>query len=428
MSDISAAAASPAAAPVEGGTIDERLTEVAPADEPAATNEPTAEPPVEDVGNLIEDLNSAIDQVNVLEDEYQACCAQHGAALRALQAMAAALEAELLLLPGALQIQVAAVLDAAIAAARARRACTQPQEAVAWLQQEQSRLNIELNVADFGERLSLTTRCAALRNSIAAATRTLNSLKKAAANATSREDKARKQLQRVYAQEAAMVALDPLPPLWDENSLLDRRVRLALEVEGANAARAAELAEKESQKEAAAAKVSEAMQALEEMSEKIHQSRQAEGGELSAQGDDASEDSVESNRPMGDSASDAAATSLPHTPRSSAPGSRGDEARDTPTGIGTPFSRGSWPSTTPSSVRRTKSAEEGEGAYLATRKTVARLLKKAGELLAPQPAHDAWAQPIIVHYVDTHVGIAWMDQMSIARLQAECSTVVTQEI
>ena len=44
--------------------------------------------------------------------------------------------------------------------------------------------------------MSLTTRAAALRNSISAATKTLNSLNKAAANATSREEKARKQLRK----------------------------------------------------------------------------------------------------------------------------------------------------------------------------------------------------------------------------------------
>ena len=49
---------------------------------------------IAEVGSLIEGLNSAIDNVNLLEDEAQACAARHAAAKATLRCQIVSLEAE----------------------------------------------------------------------------------------------------------------------------------------------------------------------------------------------------------------------------------------------------------------------------------------------------------------------------------------------
>lgn len=108
---------------------------------PSEEEEPLDEGDVLHVGSLIEELNEAIDNVNVLEDEHQTLCATHAAAQAALQCQVAVLEAE----APPWRAQVAAAVDASVAATRAKTSVVSAEAAVVRLKAEQSQLQVQLS-------------------------------------------------------------------------------------------------------------------------------------------------------------------------------------------------------------------------------------------------------------------------------------------
>ena len=73
----------------------------------------------------------------------------------------------------------------------------------------------------------------------------------------------------------------------------------------------------------------------------------------------------------------------------------------------------------------------GEDPLLATKNAVARLLRRASELVAATPTAPTRAPlpPWHDHRVDSiWFGVAWSDAASATRLRGECSLVASQEI
>lgn len=224
----------------------------ASADTDAAAPAPSAEDTsAEEIRTLIEQLNNAIEQVNELEDAHQACCARHAATLRALTCGMASLEAE---------SKGTKWQAAAIAAAEACEVAAAAQQQLAAAEQ--------LQVVD------------------ATAAKMVASVRKAASNAASREEKARRNLERLHGHEGRRwtgAASSHVP--WEEElAVVSRWLVMRDEVRKARQMETLELGESELLKEAAAAAVNEAMAALEEKSDEIHKQQTAEAAVRASEG------------------------------------------------------------------------------------------------------------------------------------------------
>ena len=414
-------AEAPSAAPAE-------VPSSTPADAPSAVpvdEEDDTEAPIPEVEALIEGLNSAIDNVNVLEDGAQACRARHAAISTALHCQASALAAE-----GA--PYTAAAFEAGSATMRARRQQVVAEQALAGLQTEQAQLQAESQLP--AGSWALTSSLSATKQRIAAATKALNAARKASGNAAAREDKARKALQKAHALEVSRLPpmvtfpanlVAPTTPLDEELGILLRRLALSAEADAAAAAESSELAELERQKDEAATAVSDAMLALEEMSNTIHANRmaaaamavEADGGDIDTPGvghGSSAESGGDSDFVCEDD-DDEGDTPGGRTPRGARTPKR--ERQDD----GAPFSSGGGDEAELSNMQ------------LATRTAVARLLRKASELVSvtsPTPSQvKAAPPPWHGHQVESvWYGVAWNDGASTARLQAEFCTAITQSI
>ena len=206
----------------------------------------------EEIRTLIEQLNNAIEHVNDLEDAHQACCARHAATLRALTCGMAALEAE---------SKGTKWQAAAIAAAEACEAAAAAQQELAAAEQ--------LQAVD------------------ATAAKMVSSARKVASNAASREEKARRILERLHGHESRRWTGAPaswqVP--WEEDlAVVSRWLVVRDEVRKARQMEILELGESELLKEAAAAAVNAAMAALEEKSDEIHNQQTAEASERASEG------------------------------------------------------------------------------------------------------------------------------------------------
>lgn len=224
----------------------------ASADTDAAAPAPSAEDTsAEEIRTLIEQLNNAIEQVNELEDAHQACCARHAATLRALTCGMASLEAE---------SKGTKWQAAAIAAAEACEAAAAAQQQLAAAEQ--------LQVVD------------------ATAAKMVASVRKAASNAASREEKARRNLERLHGHEGRRWTGAPSSHVpWEEElAVVSRWLVMRDEVRKARQMETLELGESELLKEAAAAAVNEAMAALEEKSDEIHKQQTAEAAVRASEG------------------------------------------------------------------------------------------------------------------------------------------------
>jgi len=222
------------------------------ADTDAAAPAPSAEDTsAEEIRTLIEQLNNAIEQVNELEDAHQACCARHAATLRALTCGMASLEAE---------SKGTKWQAAAIAAAEACEAAAAAQQQLAAAEQ--------LQVVD------------------ATAAKMVASVRKAASNAASREEKARRNLERLHGHEGRRWTGAPSSHVpWEEElAVVSRWLVMRDEVRKARQMETLELGESELLKEAAAAAVNEAMAALEEKSDEIHKQQTAEAAVRASEG------------------------------------------------------------------------------------------------------------------------------------------------
>ena len=206
----------------------------------------------EEIRTLIEQLNNAIEHVNDLEDAHQACCARHAATLRALTCGMAALEAE---------SKGTKWQAAAIAAAEACEAAAAAQQELAAAEQ--------LQAVD------------------ATAAKMVSSARKVASNAASREEKARRILERLHGHESRRWTGAPaswqVP--WEEDlAVVSRWLVVRDEVRKARQMEILELGESELLKEAAAAAVNAAMAALEEKSDEIHKQQTAEAAVRASEG------------------------------------------------------------------------------------------------------------------------------------------------
>ena len=208
-------------------------------------------PSAEEIRTLIERLNNAIEQVNELEDAHQACCARHAATLRALTCGMASLEAE---------SKGTKWQAAAIAAAEACEAAAAAQQQLAAAEQ--------LQVVD------------------ATAAKMVASVRKVASNAASREEKARRNFERLHGHEGRrwMGAASSHVPWEEELAVVSRWLVMRDEVRKARQMETLELGESELLKEAAAAAVNEAMVALEEKSDEIHKQQTAEAAVRASEG------------------------------------------------------------------------------------------------------------------------------------------------
>ena len=439
-----------AAAGLKAGVEPTPMAEACDVSEEASAGEP----PVAEVGEAIDELNAAIDNVNVLEDEAQACRARHVvlAAMLAAQARTLEIEAASHWSWGS---AAAAAFDASRVTMHARRQQVVAEQALSALQAEQVRLEAELHAAQSVEMCAaLRARLASRRQANAAATKALHAARKATSSAGAKEDKARRLLQRLHAQESgrlmqlaaagAMVTVVLPPTLGEELLLLDRRLSLAMERDSAAAAEAVEVAEMERRKEAAAARVSDAMLALEEMSNEIHASRQQNAANAGVRAaDDApppagcgssAESAGDSDFVCDDSASSDEAVS--EDPRGRAPGpSPLHEQTPMRAQLEPPGNSGTGSiSTARPALATPSSAGVSEDPMHATRTAVARLLRKATELVgaSPVPTPSAARAPLPAwraHRVDTvWCGVAWTDEGSLARLRGECSYAITQQI
>ena len=386
----------------------------------------------ERVNGLIEELNMAIDGVNVLEDEAQSCRARHIAAAAALRCSASVLEAESMHWPWS--AAAASAFEAARSMMRAHRHQVTAEKNLAGLSAEQA----ELHAAGAEGRSALTSRLAASRNGLTAATKALTAARKAASAAASRQEKARRALQRAHALESAKPHTGlAMPPLEEELAILERRLSLAADAEAAVAAETIELAEMERRKEEAASRVSDAMLALEEMSNGIHARRSTIAGE-------AEELAEEGSGPPGhgssaESGGDSDFVVDSESSGDEKPSSMATEAV-TPSSARAP-KRGR-PDSLPTAERRTPASQgadeaEAESSYLATRTAITRLLRRASELVGasptltttPAPLPSPWHAGHHKYRIETAwYGVAWSDPASMARLRGERSLVETQEI
>ena len=427
---------------------------------------------VANVGTLIEELNGAIDHVNDLEDEHQACCARHAATARELRTSMGVLEAE----SARTRWQTAAVAaaEACEAAGLARQQLAAAEHAAAQQSVEQSWAQAELAAADGHEaKQALTQRLAQVRTSIAAAAKVVASARKAATTATAREDKARRNLQRAHAQESRPWMLPPgaLPPLpvEDELAIVSKWLAVRGELRRAAQTEAVDLAEFSRRKEEAAARVSAAMLALEAKSEEIHERQQAaeeaaaDGGEED-EGDDDDDDGSGDGGGGGGSGREGSlrvggGRQKSASSRSSAEGEDGgdsdfvlDSSESEDEGGGGGAEAGAEGSAdTPRRAARKRSrrgetstvlppkrgsiAGEAENGMLATRTAVTRLLRRASELvnsspiLQPSvpPPRESVASAVLVDYViDPWHGLVWVDAASVARSQTEESQTEAQ--
>ena len=220
---------------------------------------------IAEVGSLIEGLNSAIDHVNLLEDEAQACANQHAAAKLTLRSQIIALEAEF----GSFWHSAALGLgDAHHAADQARQQLATAEDQAAQHVGTLARLQSELNATGLWEaRMKLTSRQAEVRALVTAANKAVTSARKGMNNALAREEKAFKHLQKVHSQDnarqrqAGFVTL----PTEEDFGLIERWLSLCKRLHAAAAEEARDLSAYEKEKEKAAAAVSAAMQALEVM-------------------------------------------------------------------------------------------------------------------------------------------------------------------
>ena len=114
----------------------------------------------EEVQEAIETLNTAIDRVNVLEDEHQAAVTQHSAEQRALSCEAAIVEAEM---STALRMVVQATFETGKALQSARRPLESQQTLIRQLQAQAVQLQAELNMSGlWQERMTLSNMAAEL--------------------------------------------------------------------------------------------------------------------------------------------------------------------------------------------------------------------------------------------------------------------------
>ena len=439
--------------------------------------------PVEEVGDLIEGLNSAIDRVNALEDECQAVSAKHSNARTTLLCQAAVLESESA--ASELYAHSTAVYDAGLHLQRVKQPLNAQEQTVKLLQAQSAKLQAELSATGLWQaRVELTSKLSHCRNAITAANKAHSATKKALTSAATKADKARKQLQRQHATVTfGSLNVPPvaLPPLDDELHLLAKRLELALQLDAAAALCTAEVEHMERLKELAAQRVSEAMEALEAMSNEIHENRKATMAEAAAaeQQQQGEEDGEHANdgdggggrEEGGNSAGEtAAAGSSP--PRAAGSGGDGsgpgsgndsdfvvdssdDEGNEGGGGGGGAGGAGGGQGGGPTTPKRL-----AQGAEAAERKpvgappspaavapplaveAVARLLMKASDLVikhgSPQPS-AARSAAFELQRLETpsptepvhslwYGGVVWSDSASIARLRAECSGVATQII
>ena len=403
-----------------------------------------------DVGVLIEQLNSAIDHVNELEDEHQACCAKHAATARELRSCMSALEAESA--GRGWQSAAVAAAEAVEAASLARQQLAAAEHAAAQQTVEQSWAQAELAAADGHEaKLALTQRLSQVRTSIAAAATVVSSARKSATACTSREDKARRHLQRVHGLQSRPWMLpagsSPALPVDEELAVALRWLSVRAELRKAAQTEAVDLAELGRRKDEAAARVSAAMVALEEKSNEIHERQQAEGA---AQGDGGGDDdddgagrgsSQHCSSEEGDSDFVLDSDYSGDEDGEDGEGGEGDGADGVPPSPRTPKLHRARSRKTPNraDARRASLAEEADKGILATKVAVARLLRQATEVIdvikaapilqpsAPPPP-DIMTVSTMDYAVDPWHGLYWVDAESVARSQAEDSMIETQYI
>ena len=423
--------------------------------------------PVEEVGDLIEGLNCAIDRVNALEDECQAVSAKHSSTRATLLCQAAVLEAEAA--ASELHAHTAAVYNSGLHLQRVKQPLNAQEQTVKQLQAQSAKLQAELSGTGLWQaRIELTSKLAHCRNSITAANKAYSATKKALTSATTKADKARKQLQRQHTTVTfGSLTVPPvaLPPLDEELLLLSKRLELALQLDAAAALCTAEVEHMERLKELAAQRVSEAMEALEAMSNEIHENRkatmEAAGAEQQQEQDDDTGEhgGDDGGREVGsDGAGEVTADWPP--PRAAGSGGEGsgndsdfvvDESDDEgEEEVGDGAQGG---------PRTPKRQDQGAAAHLKPTgappspgaaapplavEAVARLLMKASDLVikhgSPSPAPSA-ARSAALELQRLEMpsptgpapslwygGVVWSDSASIARLRAECSSVATQII
>eukprot|EP00965_Chrysotila_dentata_P045077 1497623-Pleurochrysis_carterae.AAC.3 len=217
-------------------------------------------------GNLIEELNCAIDEVNTLGDEHDRWLRESGAAVRAAQCCASVLLVEI---KPRLNL-LSALREAQAAVASAQEQLTEAEVVYSDRRSEQETLQSEVNSVGLWEaRMQLSARLAVLRSTTSNSGKAVDSAKRAIRSASAREDKARK------AVERALVSSGSVAPSDDELALYDAYQKRRGDLDAMRSDFAEMATEWESRKTAASDKVSGAMAALETLSEEIHQKESA---------------------------------------------------------------------------------------------------------------------------------------------------------
>ena len=209
---------------------------------------PSTDGTVTAVGKLIEGLNRAIDNVNVLEDESSAADAAARQAKAARQAELAVLVAEVAPRRAA---ALAALADALAAGAKAAQQLTDLEAAYSCIAGETMRLERELAATGLWEkRAEVQARLSRSEECRKDSKKAVDAARKAGAAAASRGEKARKQLLRLGGVDGAGA-----PPIEDELNVLEaaRALREAHALTAANEAEAAD--DVRARKEAATAQV-----------------------------------------------------------------------------------------------------------------------------------------------------------------------------
>lgn len=402
------------------------------ADVPLTDDDELEAEEVQNVGSLIEQLNSAIDNVNILEDEHQSLCMQHAEANSALHCCMGILEVE----SAGSAWHTAAVN--ALMAGRSRKRAHKEVEAAERVHAhhvaEHAAAQLELqSTASWERRVALTVRVQGCRSATAAASKLVSTAKKGVASATSKEDKAVRNLHRF--------GIGAFPPA-EELEVVEEWLALRDELEAARVTQLAELATMERRKEAAAAAVSAAMHALEVKSNEIHANRvQTEAGEMEEQdGDCADSDFAAESAESADGGDGARGRAGGHISSDGGGGdsdfvldsaSSGDERQEESRQPGD-----HQPNM--ARVRRPVAEVAPDGGRSATRATITRLLRRASDLVATSPMMSSAQQdaqtastsypPSSDYRMDPVHGLVWCDADSLARLRAEESTVETQHI
>ena len=194
---------------------------------------PATDGTVTAVGRLIEGLNRAIDNVNVLEDESSAADAAARQAKVARQAELAVLVAEVAPRRAA---ALAALADALAAGAKAAQQLIDLDAAHSCIAGETMRLERELAATGLWEkRAEVQARLSRSEECRKDSKKAVDAARKAGAAAASRGEKARKQLLRLASGGGA-------PPIEDELNVLEA-ARALREAHAMTAAREAEAAD-----------------------------------------------------------------------------------------------------------------------------------------------------------------------------------------